>query len=81
MLVGATGAGKSTLIDGLVSYILGVTWEDDARFTIIDLKPEEKGRDQTQSQTEWITCYTFNWMPGCHLNIIDTPGFGDTRGM
>lgn len=46
MLVGATGAGKSTLIDGLVSYILGVTWEDDARFTIIDLKPEEKGRDQ-----------------------------------
>ena len=37
------------------------------------------------SQTEWITCYSLNWIPGClidyHLNIIDTPGFGDTRGI
>ena len=37
------------------------------------------------SQTEWITCYSLNWLPGCqvdyHLNILDTPGFGDTRGI
>ena len=40
---------------------------------------------QADSQTEWITCYEIPWMPGCqvdyNLNIIDTPGFGDTRGI
>lgn len=40
---------------------------------------------QAESQTEWITCYTINKMEGSTidytLNIIDTPGFGDTRGI
>ena len=37
------------------------------------------------SQTEWITCYTINQEEGSRLDyrlkIIDTPGFGDTRGL
>jgi hypothetical protein len=37
------------------------------------------------SQTEWITCYTLNPEKGSRLkytlHIIDTPGFGDTRGL
>ena len=41
--------------------------------------------EQSVSQTEWITCYSLQWMPGClidyDLKIIDTPGFGDTRGI
>ena len=40
---------------------------------------------QSVSQTEWITCYSLQWLPGClidyDLKIIDTPGFGDTRGI
>lgn len=40
---------------------------------------------QAESQTEWITCYTIHKMDGSKinfdLNIIDTPGFGDTRGI
>lgn len=40
---------------------------------------------QTKSQTEWITSYTINLTSGSQiyftLNIIDTPGFGDTRGI
>lgn len=40
---------------------------------------------QSDSQTEWITCYTVHTMDGSkidyNLNIIDTPGFGDTRGI
>lgn len=87
MVVGATGAGKSTLIDGMVNYILDVAWEEDVRFKLIDLTEGEieKRQDQSISQTEWITCYSIHWLPGClidyHLNIIDTPGFGDTRGI
>ncbi|XP_060601645.1 uncharacterized protein LOC132754913 [Ruditapes philippinarum] len=87
MLVGATGTGKSTFVDGIINYLLGVTWEDPFRYTIIDLEAEEKGRIQNQavSQTEWITCYTINPEEGSRLSyqlhIIDTPGFGDTRGL
>ncbi|KAJ8306833.1 hypothetical protein KUTeg_014917 [Tegillarca granosa] len=71
----------------MVNYIFDVSWEDDFRFSIIDLMEEEKikNNDQTISQTEWITCYTLNWLQDCQiyytLNIIDTPGFGDTRGI
>jgi len=87
MLVGATGTGKSTLVDGFINYILGVNWNDPYRFTIINLEEEEQQRTSNQalSQTEWITCYTINPEKGSRLdyrlNIIDTPGFGDTRGL
>ncbi|XP_045207826.2 uncharacterized protein LOC123559790 [Mercenaria mercenaria] len=87
MLVGATGTGKSTLVDGIVNYVLGVSWSDPFRFTVIDLEQEEKDklRNQAVSQTEWITCYSINPEKGSRLpyrlNIIDTPGFGDTRGI
>lgn len=42
MLVGATGSGKSTLIDGMINYITDVSWDDEFRFTLIDLLDEEK---------------------------------------
>ncbi|KAK3099570.1 hypothetical protein FSP39_006380 [Pinctada imbricata] len=87
MMVGATGAGKSTLIDGMINYITDVSWEDDFRFSIIDLMEDElkKKGNEANSQTEWITSYTVNHKSGSPvdytLNIIDTPGFGDTRGL
>ncbi|WAQ94894.1 hypothetical protein MAR_007365 [Mya arenaria] len=87
MMIGETGTGKSTLVDGMANYILSVNWDDPFRFTIINLEDEEKQRTKNQalSQTEWITCYTIHPEKGSRLsysiNIIDTPGFGDTRGL
>lgn len=42
MLVGATGSGKSTLVDGIANYIVGVSFEDPFRFTMVTLEEEEK---------------------------------------
>ncbi|XP_052820940.1 uncharacterized protein LOC128246597 isoform X2 [Mya arenaria] len=87
MMIGETGTGKSTLVDGMANYILSVNWDDPFRFTIINLEEEEKQRTKNQalSQTEWVTCYTIHPEKGSRLsysiNIIDTPGFGDTRGI
>lgn len=41
MLVGATGSGKSTLVDGIVNYVLGVRFNDPFRFTLVQLEEEE----------------------------------------
>ena len=82
MVVGATGAGKSTLINGMVNYILGVQWKDDFRYKIVI---EDDKASQANSQTKHITAYTFHPMKGSAVpytfTIIDTPGFGDTEGL
>lgn len=41
MLVGETGSGKSTLIDGIVNYVIGVGFADPFRFTLV--KQEDEG--------------------------------------
>ena len=82
MLVGATGTGKTTLINGLVNHVLGVEWKHSYRFKMIF---EDSQTDQTKSQTKWITSYTIQKMEESPirypLTIIDTPGFGDTEGI
>ena len=82
MVVGATGAGKSTLINGMVNYFLGVKWEHEFRFKLIH---DEVSESQAHSQTQMVTAYTLYWQEGsplnCNLVVIDTPGFGDTHGL
>ena len=82
MVVGATGAGKTTLINGMINYIMGVKWKDNFRFKLIR---EETTENQAHSQTQKITAYTIHQIQGSAvpytLTIIDTPGFGDTRGL
>ncbi|XP_038075575.1 uncharacterized protein LOC119743243 [Patiria miniata] len=84
MLVGATGAGKSTLINRMINYILGVKWEDNFRFKLVD-EHLPMGKTQAHSQTQMISAYTIHsnkqhTIPFT-LTIIDTPGFGDSRGI
>ncbi|XP_028283186.1 uncharacterized protein LOC114449585 [Parambassis ranga] len=82
MVLGATGAGKSTLINGMINYILGVKWDDSCRFKLVD---EGQSTSQAHSQTSEVTVYQINHQDGFtepfSLTIIDTPGFGDTRGI
>ncbi|XP_045906821.1 uncharacterized protein LOC123971847 [Micropterus dolomieu] len=82
MLLGATGSGKSTLINGLINYIVGVKWKDNFRFKLIE---EDQSRSQAESQTSEVTVYNINHQDGFQipfsLTIVDTPGFGDTRGI
>ncbi|CAL8366453.1 unnamed protein product [Boreogadus saida] len=82
MVLGATGAGKSTLVNGMINYILGVTWDDTFRFKLVD---KGTAKSQAHSQTSEVTVYKLNHREGFQidysLTIVDTPGFGDTRGI
>lgn len=82
MVVGATGSGKTTLINGIVNYVFGVDWNDSFRFKLI---VEPNSLDQSKSQTTNITSYTIHHQEGFKipytLTIIDTPGFGDVSGV
>ncbi|XP_049454451.1 uncharacterized protein LOC125902267 isoform X2 [Epinephelus fuscoguttatus] len=82
MVLGTTGAGTSTLLNGMINYILGVQWEDSFRFKLVD---EGQSKSQAHSQTSDITVYKLNHQKGFKiehsLTIVDTPGFGDTRGI
>ncbi|KAK8720265.1 hypothetical protein OTU49_013464 [Cherax quadricarinatus] len=82
LLVGATGSGKTTLINGIINYIFDVNWTDDFRYKLIS---EITDGNQAKSQTRHITSYTIHHHEGSNfpniLTIIDTPGFGDTSGV
>ncbi|XP_016356109.1 uncharacterized protein LOC107699385 [Sinocyclocheilus anshuiensis] len=78
LLVGETGVGKTTLINTMVNYSLGVKFEEEKWYEIT----EEAARDQSESQTSEITMYeVFSMKSPMSLTIIDTPGYGDTRGL
>ncbi|CAG0899251.1 unnamed protein product [Darwinula stevensoni] len=85
MIVGQTGAGKTTMINGLANYVYGVRWEDDFRFKIITEKGDVNADDRAHSQTKGVSAYSFNWKEGMTipytLTVIDTPGFGDSEGL
>ncbi|MEQ2256588.1 hypothetical protein ILYODFUR_025625, partial [Ilyodon furcidens] len=76
LLVGETGAGKSSLINVIFNHAMGVQFEDGVWFQITD---EEEG------QTPGVIIYEIFGFEGTilpySLTIIDTPGYGSSRGI
>lgn len=67
MLVGATGSGKSTLVDGIVNYVMGVSFDDPFRFTLVQREDEEnKMHNQVRckmlhtNRLRFILCFTLS---------------------
>ncbi|KAI4879659.1 hypothetical protein NFI96_009158, partial [Prochilodus magdalenae] len=78
LMVGETGTGKTTLINTMVNYFLGMKFEDKVWFEIT----EEERRDPAETQTSEVTVYEIiSEERLSSLTIIDTPGYGDTRGI
>mmetsp|Transcript_24645 Transcript_24645/g.32157 ORF Transcript_24645/g.32157 Transcript_24645/m.32157 type:complete len:923 (+) Transcript_24645:201-2969(+) len=93
LLMGMTGAGKSLHVNNMVNYLTGVDFTDDFRFKLIfdedEFSERHTGDGEVdtctgQSMTSWVTVYILHWRKGFRtantVAIVDTPGFGDTRG-
>ncbi len=80
LFAGCSGHGKSTQINAFVSYLLGGAVDDFARIMMID----DRGANQVSSVTQYVTCYRIRPLSplfeGKTLLIVDTPGYGDSRG-
>ena len=82
--MGETGSGKTTLMDAFVNYLAGINYGDLFRYKLVnensikDVPPEN-------SQTSDITDYYINYSRKdgreININLIDTPGLGDTKGV
>ena len=79
LFVGKTGDGKSTAINALFNIIKGIKLEDKYRFILIKEKEKEKG--QAVSQTDGVHLYYIKDHKNNPIIIIDTQGYGDTRGI
>jgi len=78
MVVGQTGSGKTTLLNAYINYLMGINYEDDFRYLMIH---EQFNKKQDESQTSEVTIYNIRAPDGTIIQIIDTPGFGDTGGI
>ena len=81
IIMGETGTGKSTLVDAFINYAVGVQMEDPFRFKLV-VDEDDRANDQTVSKTSEISGYLIeDSILDFPIQIWDTPGFGDTRGI
>ena len=76
LFVGKTGDGKSTGINAFFNVIKGIKLTDNFRFILIEEQPKKKG----ESITDGVHLYYLRDYENKPLIIIDSQGYGDTRG-
>lgn len=90
MIIGETGVGKSTWIHSLLNYLENVEIEEDFRYLLFDEKQKQKEyeikygkKPEGSSITDVPEIYEIapNLLYNNPLRLIDTSGFGDTRGI
>jgi len=78
LFCGKTGDGKTTAINAFFNIVKGVKLEDDYRFILIE--EPEKEKKQAESQTDGVHIYYLKDHKKRPIIIIDSQGYGDTRG-
>lgn len=79
-MVGKTGDGKTTLINSFINHHFDIKYDDDFKYVLNDEKKVTV--NEAQSQTSKVIDFeieSFGDKPS--IIIIDSPGFGDTRGL
>ena len=79
LFIGKTGDGKTTAINAFFNILKGIKLEDKYRFVLIQEPKKEKG--QAESQTDGLHLYYVKDYNNQPIIIIDSQGFGDTRGI
>ena len=85
MLLGKTGAGKTTMLDALSNYLLGVNMFDNFRYRVVT----PGNGNQAESQTRDTVLYHIPssliknriFKDVCCITFVDSPGYGDTGGL
>ena len=78
LFIGKTGDGKTTAINAFFNIIKGIKLKDKYRFILVKEPKKEKG--QAESQTDGLHLYYIKDYNNQPIIIIDSQGFGDTRG-
>jgi len=87
LVMGCTGVGKTTLLDAVVNCLDNISFTDCWRWKLVNENHIQQKSKGSQSQTTEITYYYIedkrelkDESQRCHVKIIDSPGFGDTKG-
>ena len=89
LIIGETGVGKSTWIHSILNYLQEVEIDEDIRYLLFDEQKQQKEYEEIYGKKPDGSSVTdepeiFNIGPSRLYNnpirLIDTAGFGDTRG-